>query len=539
MLKHFYKRIKRYMVPLNKGPGEKSYLKNESSFLPTKNLQERVKQIKDTFAPSDDLIIRDITFGSELQINGTLIYIDGLVDKSILNNSILRPLLIESREVKPSKGYTRENIYRRLHREILTTNEIEETNQISLVIDKILTGETALIIEGQEQMMIFGDTRGWKDREIIDPENETVLRGPREGLTESFRDNTALIRRRIKDPRLFFDSMKIGKITRTEVSLVYIKGLANDKIVKEARQRLQRIDIDGILESAYLEEFIEDCPWSLFPQIEHTERPDKAAAALLEGRIIIITDNTPFVLILPITFFQFMQAAEDYYDRPFIGATLLRWLRLFAVNVSLIFPAFYVAITTFHQEMIPGPLLISLAATREGVPFPLVVEVLGLEFSFEVLREAGVKLPRPLGQALSIVGALILGDAAIRAGLVSPAIVIVVAMTAITSFVIPAFSMGYALRLLRFPLALLGASLGLYGVMLGLLGILIHVTSLRSFGVPYLAPLAPRHLEDAKDIFIRLPHRLIQKRPWIARSYDLIRREPVDMDKKPDPGKKG
>ena len=320
--------------------------------------------------------------------------------------------------------------------------------------------------------------------------------------------------------------MKIGTYSGTDIAIAYIDGLVDPEVLQEVKKRLGQIKIDGILESGYIEELIEDNPYSPFPQIEHTERPDKVAGALLEGRIAIITDGTPLALIVPVVFWGFLQASEDYYER-YMFSSFARMLRVLSALIALIGPAVYIAVTTYHQEMLPTGLLLSIAAQREGVPFPAVVEAFLLEFAFEVLREGGIRLPRPVGQAISIVGALVVGQAAVQAGLVSAAMVIVVALTGIASFTIPAFSMGMTFRLLRFPIMIAASVLGFYGVMLGLLVILTHMCSLRSFGVPYLSPVAPLHYQELKDIPIRSPWWRMIRRPKLYRSQDITRQRPT------------
>ncbi|MED4797818.1 spore germination protein, partial [Priestia megaterium] len=268
--------------------------------------------------------------------------------------------------------------------------------------------------------------------------SQTVVRGPRDSFTETLRTNTALIRRRIKSPKLWIESQQIGEFTKTDIALVYIDGIADEQVIQEVKERLSKIDIDGILESGYIEELIQDEDYTPFPTMHNTERPDSVAAGLLEGRIAILVDGTPFVLMVPALFIQFFQAAEDYYQRADIS-TLIRLMRYMAFFLALLTPSAYIALTTFHQEMLPFALLISIAAQREGVPFPAIIEAFIMEITFEILREAGVRLPRAVGSAISIVGALVLGEAAVQAGLVSPAMVIVVSITAISNFVSPVY----------------------------------------------------------------------------------------------------
>ena len=308
------------------------------------------------------------------------------------------------------------------------------------------------------------------------------------------------------------------------MNLAYLAGTADDKVLVEVRKRIERIDVDSILESAYIEELIEDTPYTVFPQIEHSERPDKIAAAILEGKIAILVDGTPFVLIVPTVMLQFWQSSEDYYER-YPTAFLMRLIRFMFSTFALILPGFYVAVTSYHQEMLPTALLISIAGAHEGVPFPIYVEALLMEITFEALREAGVRLPQPVGQAVSIVGGLVIGQAAVQAGIVSPATVIVVALTGISSFALPAYNFAWSLRVLRFVFGFLGFISGLYGIMLGLLFILIHITSLRSFGVPFFAPLAPFKLQDIKDIFMRAPWWAMTERPYSIPTPNQVRQK--------------
>ncbi|HHX25255.1 MAG TPA: spore germination protein, partial [Firmicutes bacterium] len=404
-------------------------------------------------------------------------------------------------------------------------------------LSSIAAGKCGIVIDGSSETLVC-DVRGFETRSIEEPQSEVVIRGPREGFTEVLRINTSLLRRRIRDPRLWIEEFTVGRVSRTQVAIVYIKGIANDKVVQEARDRITRIDIDSIQESGELEEYLEDAPFSPFPTILRTERPDRVAGALFEGRIAILTDGTPFVLIVPVTFLMFLTSPEDYYERFFI-ASAIRLLRYASFFIAFLLPALYVAITTFHQEMLPTPLVLAIAAQREGVPFPAVFEALLMEVAFEILREAAVRLPKIYGPAISIVGVLILGEAAVRAGLVSSAMIIVVALTAIASFVTPIFSLSIAVRLLRFPIILLGGTLGLFGVVFGFLIVGIHLSSLRSFGVPFLEPIAPVVVSDLKDALIRLPWWAMDTRPEFTGQSDLRRQSRGLMPRPPQPQAKG
>lgn len=372
--------------------------------------------------------------------------------------------------------------------------------------------------------------RGWEHRAIAEPSTETVIRGPKEAYIENLQVNLALLRRKIKSSELKFEKLIVGRYTKTDVVVAYINGLADPKIVNELKNRIQKIDIDGVLETNYLEELIEDNPYSIFPTIKHTERPDTTAGLLLEGRIAVFVDGTPFVLTLPSLFVSNMQSSEDYYERYYISS-FIRLIRFLALNISLLLPSLYIAISTFHPEMLPSLLLLSLANQREGVPFPAVVEVLIMEIIFEILREAGVRLPRPVGQTVSIVGALVIGEAAVSAGIVSPAMVIVVALTGIANFVIPAYNTASAIRLLRFFMIILGGTFGLFGIMVGLMAIQGHLATLRTFGIPYLSPIAPINLEGQKDVWVRSPWWAMRKRPSVIGYLNLNRQKDKRKDK--------
>ncbi|MDP4158068.1 MAG: spore germination protein, partial [Bacillota bacterium] len=308
-----------------------------------------------------------------------------------------------------------------------------------------------------------------------------------------------------------------------------------DKVVKEVHHRLDKIDIGGVLESGYIEELIQDDTFTPFPTIFNSERPDVVAACLLEGRVAILVDGTPFVLVVPSLFIQNFQVPEDYYQRADISS-LLRLLRVICFLIALLGPSFYIAVTTYHQEMLPTSLLISLAAQREGVPFPAFVEAVMMEVAFEILREAGIRMPRAVGQAVSIVGALVLGQAAVEAGIVSASMVIVVSLTAIANFVFPAYNMAISIRMLRFGMMLLAASFGLYGITVGILALLLHLNSLRSFGIPYMAPMSPLIPDDLKDTVIRFPQWALFSRPRLI-SQKNINRQASPSASRPEPGK--
>jgi len=470
----------------------------------TASLHENITNLEAVFHKSSDIVFREFLIG-EQHIRSFIVYIQGMTDEQTVNDNILDPLmrlhgvhLDEPTLTVTSKFFIR-------------TGKTRELSTFDELIDALLEGYTLLLLDGVPKALAIG-TVGFPARDVTEPETESVVRGPRESFTENLNDNIALIRRRVKTPDLIMETLVVGRMTKTKVTLAYIDRVADEKLVQEVKDRLNRIDVDSVLDSSYIEELIEDNPYSLFPQVENTERPDKIAAGLLEGRVGILVDGTPFTLMAPALMIQFLQSSEDYYQRyPF--TTAVRMIRYLFFVIALLLPSTFVAVTTFHHEMMPTALLISFTSAHQGVPFPTVVEAFIMEVTFEALREAGVRLPRTVGQAISIVGALVIGQAAVEAGIVSPAMVIVVALTAIASFSIPAYSLGFAIRLLRFGFLLIAAILGFYGMLLGLLALMIHLSSLRSFGVPYLTPIAPFKIQDMKDVILRAPWWNMKTRP--------------------------
>ncbi|WP_035106324.1 spore germination protein [Desulfovirgula thermocuniculi] len=510
---------------------EKSYEAAELKQRPVSaRLVENVSFLNEVLGHNSDFVLREIRLGVGAGVPAALAYVDGLVDRAIVSDTLIKGLTLEGRMAGLKAGDAGDLLL--LAKNFLVSvAAVKEAADYFALLNGLLYGEVALLIDGEDRALLV-DAKGWAVRNIEEPASEGLVRGPREGFTELMRTNTALIRRRLRDPNLVVEGLCFGERTRTQVEIVYIRGLAAPELVQEVKDRLSRIHIDGILESGQIEELIEDNPYTPFPQVFHTERPDRVVSMLLEGRVAIITDGTPIVLVVPAEFAVFMQAGEDYYERYFL-ATAIRWLRYIALVTSLTLPSLYIAMTTYHQEMIPPRLLTSVASSREGIPFPAFVEALLMEFFFEALREAGIRLPRQVGQAVSIVGALVIGQAAVSANIVSPLMVIVVALTGIASFAAPVFSLAITMRLLRFPMMVCAATLGLYGIVAGLLAILVHAAGLRSFGIPYLAPLAPLHRRDLKDMLVRAPTWAMDHRPTELVKGDKRRQAPGQV---PRPG---
>lgn len=474
------------------------------------NLSENINLLKDLFRDCSDVVFRNFLVG---EVEAYLIFVDGFVDSAAIEMHGLRQLIEDIKSNRITADLLKERV--------ISISSLAETYKLDEVVSNVLKANTVLLVDGVSKALIF-DAKGGERRGVAEPETESAVRGPKEGFTERLRVNTALVRHKIRSNRLKILSKDIGEETKTGLAIFYIEGLAAPELVDEVLTRLDRIKIDGILESAYIEEFIEDSPWSMFPQIQNTERPDTVAANLLEGRVAIVVDGTPFALIMPATFWQFFQASEDYYGRYHIYI-FLRLLRIFFVFLALALPSIYVAVMTYHQEMIPTSLLLSIAASREAIPFPMFVEALIMELSFEALREAGVRLPQIVGQAVGILGALVIGQAAVEAGIVSAPTVIVVSITGIASFTIPRFNMSISIRILRFPLMILAGMFGLFGTMIGTLLVITHLCKLRSFGVPYFWPLAPLSFRGLKDVLIRVPWWAMDRRPDQLVKQDAIR----------------
>jgi spore germination protein len=464
------------------------------------DLKKNIEILKGKFDKCSDVKFRSLKVGDR---QAYLVFIDGLIDKVSIELHALHQLLAEISMESLTIDFLEENI--------VSVNQVVESEEIGSIVNHILNGKTVLLVDQLTKALVL-DAKGGVSRSVAEPETEASVRGPRDGFTENIGVNTALVRQKLRSSQLKMISKELGTETKTTVIMMYMENLAQPDLVKEVQDRLDRIEIDGILESGYIEELIEDNPFSFFPQIQNTERPDTVVGNLLEGRVSILVNGTPFALIIPATFWQFIQASEDYYQRYHISI-FLRILRVGLLFLALLLPAFYISVVTYHQEMIPTNLLFSIAASREAIPFPAFVEAMIMELAFEALREAGLRLPKVIGQAVSILGALVIGQAAVEAGIVSAPMVIVVSLTGIASFTIPRFNMAISIRLLRFPLMVLAGLFGIFGIVLGSIILLTHLNRLRSFGVPFFSPLGPLKWSELKDVFIRIPWWDMDQRP--------------------------
>lgn len=442
-----------------------------------------------------DLVIRDFRIGGRQIADAMVVFIDGLVDKATINNDILEPLMLLSRlEPETSGG----GLMPRVKDALLPGNQVMEFNTWKEAAENILAGSTVLFVEGVSAILSV-ETKGWEHRIVGAATVESVVHGPHDAFTESFRANTGLVRSKLRSTALVTEIMQVGEVASTDIAVMYMKNIANPRAVREVKRRIQAIKADYLPDSGLLEQFIEDSPFSLVPKILSTERPDRVAYGLTEGQVAVFVGHSPFVLLLPAMIWSLLQSPEDAYLRFPFGA-FLRVIRLLSMFTALLLPALYIAVANYHPEMIPTDLMLAIAASRERVPFPVVVEVLIMEFSIELIREAGIRIPTVIGPTIGIVGALILGQAAVAAGIISPLLIIVVAVTALGSFAMPNYNLSFSIRLLRFFFIILAATFGFFGITLGLMALLMHLATIRSLGVPILSPVAPRRASSPDSI---------------------------------------
>lgn len=467
-----------------------------------KVLDDNIEKINRELGDPSDLVIQICKPDNYDGLRYANIYIETLVANSSINS-----LSMEMTEILTPKNAlkisTPEEYFRMFQNYFLSFRKSEEGSDFAALFTNLLSGKTIILVDGYDRFISI-DIYHTESRSVEEPSAQGVIRGPKESFVEKIDINISLVRKRLKTPNLRIENMFLGSVTNTKISLMYIDKIAKKEIVDEVRRRLNSIKIDCILDSGYIEELIKDDRYSFFPEFMNSERPDSVVAGLLEGRVAIFVDGSAYVLTAPALFVDFMQVSEDYYHH-FIISSFIRMLRYLCAFLSLFVPAGYIALLTFHKEMIPTPLLISIASQREGIPFPAFVEAIMMEGVFEILREAGIRMPRVIGPAISIVGALVLGQAAVEAGIVSAAMVIVVSITAISSFVIPSYSMSFAMRIIRFAYMILAGLFGLYGVFMGVIVLILHLCKLKSIGVPYMTPIAPKGKYGTKDTIVRYP----------------------------------
>jgi len=487
---------------------------------PSACLDENMETLQGLFKDSQDFICRKMPVGGESAPWVLLAYIDAMTDRDLFDLTIIRRF-IDMDWAHAGKG---QDLYTAFKDRGIATGDISETEKMEDILYFIMAGDTAIFIEGYPKAIIVA-TRGFPNRGIQSAESEVVVQGPREAFSEVLRFNTALIRRRIRDTGLKVKQSRIGTRSQTDIALMYIEGIVRPEVLEEVERRLEDINIDAVMDSGCVEQLIEENWLSPFPQVQLTERPDKTASSILEGRIAIIIDNSPFVMLVPVTLNCFFQASEDYYSRWQV-MSITRLMRFIGAFIAVALPAIYVAIALYHPSMIPLLMVTKLADASMAVPFSAVLEIFMLDAAFELLREAGIRLKTASGGTIGIVGGLIIGQASVEAGLISPIVVIIVALTGIATFAIPNVSLVYGFRLVKYGILLMAAGLGFLGLWAGLIITLVHLASLRSFGFPYLMPFAASELskgKDFKDSLFRLPLFMMRRRPFFANPNETQR----------------
>lgn len=433
---------------------------------------------------NSDIIIRQFKIAQK--IDAFIVFIDGMVDRETINNYILRQLM------KPElfENYKGDRILEFIENNVLSVHDTKKETKYDMIIGQICNGLTVLFIDGCSECLMF-ETRGYEKRSVEKPVTEAVIGGPQEGFNENLRTNITLIRRIVKNHHLVTEILPLGKTNHSFCAVMYVDGISNPKVIKEVKRRINSHDTDYIQSGGVLEQLIEDSPLMLFPQVMRTERPDRASSFLMEGKVVIVTDGAPFIIAVPATFFSMLQTTEES-NLKWQQGTLLKLIRLLGMFAALLLPGLYIALLLYHQEVVPSDLLSSIAMSRESVPFPILVEVILMEVSFELIREAGIRVAGITGTTLGMIGGLILGQAAVTAGIVSPILIVVVAVTGLGNFAIPNYSLALSIRISRFLFIVLGALAGFYGISVGIFVLGGLVCSMKSFGVPFLSPIAPK-----------------------------------------------
>ncbi|WP_171056156.1 spore germination protein [Paenibacillus sinopodophylli] len=486
------------------------------------NLLVNRKQIEQVFTNCEDVNFQDWQYGTSFQYDALSIYCASLASYTthLLQQALeqVAAYALETWEsVTPGKLSTCISTNNTALQPFVLLEHYEQ------VYEYIMNGYIIIVFDQLDKALAF-ESGSTAQRQVTEPVNEPAVHGPREGTVENMATNLGMIRQRVRTPEFKVEFLQVGKVIKSKIGFGYLEHVVNQEVLQTFRTRIASIVDYEVLETSYVEDWIEESTLTPFPQVRYTERTDTATAALLDGKIIVLVENSPMIMICPALLVDFMGTAEDYYIRS-VFATFIRSLRLLAFIIALTLPSIYIALSTFHPELIPTVLLLAIVDSREGIPFPAFIEALVMEISFELLREAGIRLPRTVGSAVSIVGALVIGQAAIMAKIASPFMVIVVALTGIASFAIPHYDMAIALRVLRFPYMIAASLLGGYGLMVVFLLTLLHLTCLHSLGQPYLSSLAPLKIRDLRDIFIRVPLKQMLKSPRNRRLHSSSRKE--------------
>ncbi|MBQ3559534.1 MAG: spore germination protein [Agathobacter sp.] len=479
----------------------------------SQHIEENEKAVRQAFSDCDDLKVRKLSIGKNGSVKGFVCYIEVNAGNNMVN--------VLGRMLAYLEGLSDEQVVENVKGNAFALSDVEPYEYMEDAILGVLIGDSVFFVDGVARALKIPD-QGYPKMGVSKSEAEKVVRGSDESFTESEKANTALIRKRIRNTKLKVKEFQVGVRSFTNVAIVYVEGLADPKLIHEIHARLTEYDIDGVMDSGVMEQLAEESWLSPFPQFQSTRRPDRAAMEVLNGKIVVLVDNSPVALLLPTDVNSFLKTTDDYYNR-FHMATFARIIRYVAAFFALTLPGLYLAMTNFHTQILPTPLLMSFWQARQGVPFPAALEVLLMELSFELIREAGVRLPGTMGNTIGIVGGLIIGQAAVEANLVSPIVVIVVAFTALCSFAIPNEEFAFSFRILKFVLIALSAWLGFFGFLIGIFLVLVHLASLKSFDVPYLSPYVGAQLneyQDEKDSVVRFPLRMIWKRPIYANPHE-------------------
>lgn len=477
--------------------------------------------VKAILADSSDVVYQVHYINGDKNIPVSVFFLDGMVNTKLVNDDILKPLTQE-KSLSDVKGS--DDLIELIEHGTVYHASRKIQTRLDEVLNDIITGSVALIFDREKKAVTF-DTRGYEKRAITEPTNENAVKGSKDSFIEVLRVNTSIIRRKIHTPYLRIKETIVGRQSKTQLAVVYIENLTNENLVREVFERLASIQTDSILSSGFIEEYITDKRLSPFPQILYTERADKFCSYILEGRVGLLIDGMPIAYVMPAPITLFFQAPEDYAYH-FIISSFIRLLRYVACFITLLLPAFYVSITTFHQEMIPTVLAVSIIKSKMEVPFPTVASIIGMLIAFEMLLEAGIRLPRAIGQAVSIIGALVVGQAAVQARLISPVAVIVVAVTGIAGFTIPNQDLNNGFRIFRMIFVVAASIAGLYGLSLAFIMLVYHLSTIETFGVPYLSPfVANEGKELAKDTIIRMPLPFMKKRPESLKTTNKQRQQ--------------
>ncbi len=496
---------------------------NKISIELSSDLDSNIKHIEMLFKDCGDIVKREVSIDAEKNFRIYGVYTDGLINREILENYLLSRVF----EYKNLNGEIDTDMYsptKMVMQHFSATFDVKEVDKMDDMVKAVLSGDSAVFVEGSTKGLVIA-TRSWPGRSVSEPATENVVRGPREGFTETIRFNTVLVRRRIRDTKLKFKMISYGTRSRTDIALVYVEDIVRPELVKEVEERLDKYVIDAVFDSGYIEQLIEDSWKSPFPQTQATERPDKFASSLLEGKVGILVDTSPFGIIVPATLNAFYQASEDYYQRWQI-MSFTRILRYIVSLFSFTLPGLYIATLNFQPAILPTPFAISIAASREGITFSTVTEIIVMEIIFELFREAGIRAPGAIGHVIALVGGLVIGQAAVDANIISPMIIIIIALTAICTVANPDYSLASAFCLVRLLVIALSAAFGLYGFSIAMLLVLTHLSSLESFKIPYLAPYNisdQNEARDLKDTILRFPTFMQTTRPIFARQLQRTR----------------